>query len=307
MQREDAMADVFRARARTFWFAGLFLPADRRAAVSGLYQFARAMDDLVDERPSTRSPDAVLIELAAWRAWLDQPLWRTPPEARLAAQVMPAVVRYGVPADYLQMLVDGVGSDLSREEMRSWPELRTYCVQVASSVGLAMCHLLGAGDDPLAREAAIELGIAMQLTNVLRDVASDLQIGRVYLTSDELQMHGYSRERLAWLALRVAHRGPTTIDTGFRSLMREQIERARAHYATGVRGIERLPRDRRLPILLAARLYRAILDEIEAAEYDVFTRRAATSTATKLLEAARCVVVTRLPSFAAEPRRLVLS
>jgi phytoene synthase len=205
------------------------------------------------------------------------------------------------------MLIDGVASDLTRHEMRSWPELRAYCVQVASSVGLAMCHLLGAGDDPLAREAAIELGVAMQLTNVARDVAADLAMGRVYLTSDDLQAHGYSRERLGWLALNVKRHGPTSIDQEFKSLMRAQIERARAHYAGGVRGIDRLPRDCRLPILLAARLYGAILGEIEAAEYDVFTRRAATSMATKLREAARCAVATRLSSFAAEARPLVRS
>ena len=296
------MNHVFQARARTFWFAARFLPADCRATVSGLYAFARAMDDLVDEPLPSRSRDDVLAELAAWRAWLDQPLWCTPPDARVAAHVMPALTAYGVPPGYLQMLVDGVGSDLTRLEMRSWPELRAYCVQVASSVGLAMCHLLGAGFDPLAREAAVELGIAMQLTNILRDVGADLAMGRVYLTTDDLQAHGYSRERLGWLAERVARHGPHAVDAGFKSLMQAQIERARAHYATGMRGIDRLPRDCRLPILLAARLYGAILDEIEAANYNVFTHRAATSTLTKLVEAGRCAFLVRLPRAGAQPR-----
>ena len=120
-------------------------------------------------------PDDVLGQLAAWRGWLEQPTLLAPPDPALAARVTPALLAHGVPPAYLQMLVDGVASDLTRAEMRSWSELRAYCVLVASSVGLAMCHLLGAGDDPLAREAAVELGIAMQLTNILRDVGADLR------------------------------------------------------------------------------------------------------------------------------------
>ena len=92
------------------------------------------------------------------------------------------------------MLLDGVSSDLTRSQMGSWAELRRYCVQVASSIGLAMCHLLGAGDDPLARQAAVDLGIAMQLTNILRDVGSDLRAGRVYLPLEELAAHDLSPE-----------------------------------------------------------------------------------------------------------------
>jgi phytoene synthase len=205
------------------------------------------------------------------------------------------------------MLVDGVGSDLTRLEMSSWSELRAYCVQVASSVGLAMCHLLGAGEDPLAREAAVELGIGMQLTNILRDVGADLAMGRVYLTTDDLQAHRYSRERLAWLAARMTRHGAHVVDDDFKSLMRAQIERARMHYARGMGGIDRLPRDYQLPILVAARLYRGILDEIEAADYDVFTRRAATSTVRKLAEAARCAFVLRSSSLAVERRTLARS
>ena len=235
------MTDVFRAKARTFWFAARFLPADRRHAVAGLYTFARAVDDLVDEPPPTLVPDDVLGQLAAWRGWLEQPTLLAPPDPALAARVTPALLAHGVPPAYLQMLVDGVASDLTRAEIRSWSELRAYCVLVASSVGLAMCHLLGAGDDPLAREAAVELGIAMQLTNILRDVGADLRSGRVYLPTDDLATHGYSPDRLDWLAGRVARSGAAALDDEFRDLMRTQIARARAHYVRGMDGVARLP------------------------------------------------------------------
>lgn len=286
------MRDVFRTRARTFWFAARFLPPDRRAAVAGLYAFARAVDDLVDQPPPSHSPAHVRAVLAAWRDWLQRPSCSAAPEPSLAAGLMPALVTYGVPGSYLQLLVDGVLSDVGRQQMPSWPALRAYCVQVASSVGLAMCHLLGAGQDPLAREAAVALGIAMQLTNVLRDVGEDLEAGRVYLPADDLAEYGYSRQRLLWLAGRVRE-DERTVDDAFRDLMRGQIARARDHYARGVEGVWRLPAECRLSILLAARLYAAILDEIEAADYDVFSRRAATSTWRKLAEALACLAAPR--------------
>src|SRR5690349_19363880 len=180
------LPDVFRSRARTFWFAARFLPAERRHAVASLYAFARAVDDLVDEPLPTRDREAIVAELAAWRVWVQHPTEHVAPEPVLARRVLPVLRAHGVPAEYLQMLVDGVSSDLTRVEIRTWSELRAYCVLVASSVGLAMCHLLGAGDDPLARDAAVELGIAMQLTNILRDVGADLRAGRIYLPADEL-------------------------------------------------------------------------------------------------------------------------
>ncbi len=207
------MTDVFRAKARTFWFAARFLPGDRRDAVAGLYAFARAVDDLVDLPLPTLLPDEVLGQLVAWRGWLDQPTVLAPPDGALAARVTPALLAHGVPPRYLQMLVDGVASDLTRPEIRSWSELRSYCVLVASSVGLAMCHLLGAGDDPLACEAAVELGIGMQLTNILRDVGADLRSGRVYLPTDDLATHGYSADRLDWLAGRAAAQRRSTLDS----------------------------------------------------------------------------------------------
>ena len=303
---------VFQARARTFWFAARFLPAQRRPAVSGLYTFARCMDDLVDAPPPDRQPEQTRAVLDQWRDWLVEPNLASAPDPGVALAVIPVLESDALPAAYLQLLIDGVASDLSRTQMGSWIELREYCTQVASSVGLAMCHLLGSGHDPLAREAAVELGIAMQLTNILRDVGADLRVGRVYLPSEELEQHGSSREHLVWLADQAHRRGPPAIDRRFRRLMRAQIARARMHYVRGVEGVWRLPVDSQLAILLAARLYAAILEAIESADYDVFTRRASTSAWLKLSEAARCSVLVRTsgrptPTVSAEPRLAVRS
>ena len=296
---------VFRTRARTFWFATQFLPADRRHVVSQLYAFARAVDDLVDEPHPDLTADDVAATLAAWRDWLQHhgasaAACGAAPDPRLAATVRPVLHEYGVPAAYLQLLVDGVASDLARRDVDTWLDLRTYCVQVASSVGMAMCHLLGSGEDPLALDAAVELGIAMQLTNILRDIGGDLDLDRLYIPRDELDAFGYSRQDVLALCARVrAGQGP--VEEAFRALMRTQIARARDHYARGLEGIGRLPAECRLAILVAARLYRAILDEIEAADFDVFRRRASTSTTRKVVEAARCVVMLRLPNRASSP------
>ena len=290
----NASLPVFQNRARTFWFAARFLPAQTRSSVTALYAFARAVDDLVDE-PTSLDAEQILSMLSDWRAWLEKPdSPQTAPDPRIAAQVFPLIVDIGVPPSYLQLLVDGVASDLDPREVSSWPELREYCFGVASSVGLAMCHLLGAGYDPLAREAAVDLSIGMQLTNILRDLWEDLNKGRVYLPADELAAHGSSCEHLLWLGSRVAADGASAIDRPFRELMRAQIGRARAHYQRGLDGIWRLPAEARFAILVAGRLYAAILDVIEAADYDVFSRRAATSTWMKLNSTARWWVSLRL-------------
>jgi 15-cis-phytoene synthase len=278
---------IFRAQARTFWFAARFLPTHMRTAVNGLYSFARAIDDLVDE-PTSLDSKQVRSILSAWHDWLAMPTSAdAAPDPRIASALLPVLVQDCLPARYLQLLLEGVASDLNAREMACWPELREYCVQVASSVGLAICHLLGAGGDPLARQAAVDLGIAMQLTNILRDLPEDLNKGRVYLPADELAAHGSSREHLLWLGSRVAAHGASAIDEPFRDLMRAQIGRARAHYERGLDGVWRLPPDMRFAILLAGRLYAAILDVIEVADYDVFSRRAATSTWLKLTSTAR--------------------
>jgi phytoene synthase len=290
------MPPEFAARARTFAFAACFLPRRLRQPVHDLYAFARAIDDLVDEPPPFQHPHDTRAQLDAWRLWLAHPRpIDAAPDPRLAAPIAVLIDRHGLPVQCLLSLIDGVASDLYRDEMRSWPELRTYCLQVASSVGLAMCHLLGGGDDPLAREAATELGVAMQLTNILRDLGADLKAGRVYIPSDELRAHDFSREHLQSLADSVARRGPLALDTRFRSLMRAQIARARTHYERGFAGVRRLPPDTQFAILLAARLYAAILDEIERADYDVFTRRAATSAWFKTTHAARWWAANRTP------------
>jgi phytoene synthase len=287
-------ASVFRDRARTFWFAAQFLPARQRPAVTGLYAFARAMDDLVDEPSPERTPADIEAQLNAWRRWVasPRPVPALAPDPRLATLLAPALIDRAVPSAYLLLLLDGVASDLgdAGRAIDSWPSLHTYCIQVAASVGLSMCHVLGVGDDPVALAAAADLGVAMQLTNILRDVGADLAVGRIYLPADELAAAG-----LGPAALRELAAGDQRGRGAFDALVRAQIARARRYFHRGLGGVRQLPADSRLAILIAGRVYAAILDEIEAADYDVLTRRAATSAWRKLSLAGTSWVQLALP------------
>lgn len=274
-------------RARTFALATRFLPRGDRDAVAVLYAFCRTVDDLVDEPSRDMSRAAVAASLAAWRCWLERGLPpRAEPQPLELAVALRAVVRErDVPTRYLCGLIDGVASDLEPVRMADFAALRRYAVQVAGTVGLAMCHVLGARD-PAALTAAVELGIAMQLTNILRDVGADLRADRVYLPIDELATHGYTTARLLALGA-----DPTLADAAFEEVMRHQIARARTYYERGMAGVWRLPRRTRAAILLAARLYRAILDEIDCSIPAVLTRRVSTSRRRKLREVAYCLAV----------------
>jgi phytoene synthase len=271
---------LFVSRARTFAFASRFLPAERRQAVTAMYAFCRTVDDLADEYPVAVGKPL----LEAWWHWVDgvergqlgpapAPAPDRPPDENrlLVADLLEVVHRYAVPPRYLRLLVEGVQSDTERTTMETFPELRGYCYRVAGTVGQALCHVLGAAT-PEACGRAERLGIAMQLTNVLRDVGEDLARGRLYLPAVDVQRFPGADEALA----------RRQVTAAFVSLMRFEVARARAYYDVGMPGIFLLPPECRLPILIAGRLYRAILGRIEAQRYDVFSRRASTSGQQKL-------------------------
>jgi phytoene synthase len=289
-----ALAGLLPARARSFALAARFLPAEQRGAVVVLYAFCRVVDDLADEPPPGVAPGEACARLHAWRRWLAGGLGGgVNGYAELAAALRGVVQQYEVPPSYLLGLLDGVESDLGPVEMPDFAALRLYCLRVAGTVGLAMCHVLGTRQRE-ALAAAAELGIAMQLTNVLRDLGSDLRHGRSYLPADELAQHGYTPAHLRALAQR--HSPP---ESALVVLLRQQTERARGYYARGLRGVWLLPPAARPGVLVAGRLYRAILDTIEAQGYDVLRRRAVVSRPAKLRETLAALLLVRL--WGAEP------
>ncbi len=248
--------EVTRLNSRTFSMATGLLPPAKRRAVRALYAFCRVSDDLVD-----RPEGDVRAALAGWR--LRATSARPPADDLVAVAWADTRRRYGIPIGYVEQLLDGVARDIDPHRYAGFEELAGYCYGVASTVGLMSMHIIGyAGQAALPY--AVKLGVALQLTNILRDVGEDWAAGRVYLPQDELRAHGLDERDLA----------AGRLDGRWLAFLAEQIARARRLYAEALPGIDLLNRDGRLAIAAAAELYRAILDAIEAAGGDVFGHRA---------------------------------
>jgi 15-cis-phytoene synthase len=241
---------------RSFYLASRLLPPARKRAVLATYAWCRITDDIVD-RAAERGTEATVRELDAWEAQLAEP---SDPVAIAFAATRK---RFGVPEGPARDLITGVRMDIVPGTYASWDELRTYCFHVAGTVGLMVAPILGC-DDPDAYRYAADLGIAMQLTNILRDVAEDAGMGRLYLPLDEIAAFGCDPEAiLAGMP-----------DQRFRELIAFQVDRARGLYCEALLGVPALIPSGRLATLAAARLYAGILDEIEAMDHDVFRTRA---------------------------------
>ncbi len=242
--------------SRTFFMASALLPPAERNAIRALYAFCRVSDDLVDRHSSNR-----LVRLRLWR---ERIMSQHPPEDDLVAVAWAdARTRYAIPHQYAEQLLDGVARDLSFARYETFADLADYCYGVASTVGLMSMHITGFHGNE-AIPYAVKLGVALQLTNILRDVAEDWTNGRCYLPQDELAAFGLTEATIA-----KKHNGRR-----WRAFMRFQITRARQLYAEAMPGIALLHRQGRFAVAAAAELYRGILDDIEAHQYDVFTRRA---------------------------------
>jgi phytoene synthase len=247
-----------RRQAGNFYHAFRFLPGEQRRAMCALYAFMRLSDDLTD---GPGEPAAKREPLRVWREQLHECLtgvYHHP----LHAAFHHTVTTHGIPEKYLEAVLDGVGMDLEPVQYATFADLYRYCYHVASAVGLACIHIWGFVGER-APEHAEAAGIALQLTNILRDLGEDAARGRVYLPTEDLQRFGYSAEQL-----RRHERGPA-----FRELMRFQAERA-YHYYTASRPLaECLRPPGRAVFQVMTRTYRGLLDAIVQRDYDVFRER----------------------------------
>lgn len=285
-QAYECCRDVAREIARTFYYGSLFLPLQKRRAAWALYAFCRMADDMADE--PRLFPDA-LGALRHWRsALLD--VYAGKPCGPVMLAWADVLRSYPVPIAPALDLLDGVEMDVRGVCYETFDELREYCYRVAGTVGLLMIPVLGhaptMGDE--AMQCAAGLGIAMQLTNILRDLGEDAARGRVYLPAEDLERFGYLREELL-----CGVRNPA-----FLRLMEFEIARAEEYYQRGMRGVRLLDPDSRLAIALSGTLYRAILTRIRRNRYDVFTRRAHVSTPGKLAAIPGAWLRLRLPERA---------
>lgn len=265
----EACRTITRAAARNFYYGFVLLPNPRRAAIYAAYAFSRRADDAIDEDGSL--PDK-LDALAELRRELDLVYAGTPPDDdEVLVALTDTVHQFGVPRDHLDALLDGEEMDLTVRRYASFDELKAYCDRVAGAVGLVSLHIFGFTDPDAPRHAA-DLGVAMQIVNIMRDVAEDADRDRIYLPQDEMAEHGVTEDD-------VLSGRPTP---QMRALLRSQGARAAEFFASGERLLPMLDRRARACVSMLGGLYQAILHEIEARDYDVFGERIALSTTRKL-------------------------
>jgi len=242
-------------RRSNFGVAFALLPPDQRNAIRAVHAWSRAVDDSVDEEPDPLRAEATL---AQWRDDLAA-LYEGEPTEAVTRRLAPQVRRFEIPRAYFEELISGVGMDLTRTRYTTFSELERYCYRVASVVGLICLRIFGDRDER-GRVYAESLGLALQLTNIVRDVAGDYARGRIYLPADELDRFGYGEDLLA--------RGER--NEAFAELMHHQADRARRYFEAADAEVRGLGRRRYLAAEIMGRVYRRLLTKIEASGFDVF-------------------------------------
>jgi 15-cis-phytoene synthase len=254
------------ARDTNFYYSFLVLPSEKRRAIVAVWDFCRAVDDAVDE---AEGPVAAAQEISRWRVEVGEVFGGGAARTAQGRALAPFVRQFNLPRSAFEALIEGVEMDLGSRRYETFDDLYEYCIRVASAVGLICLEIFGYGD-PRSRQYAIDLGVALQLTNILRDVPEDLRRGRVYIPLDDLRRHGCSE---ADLARESANPGAGVRSPAVKALLRQQGERARDYYRRAAEGLPRADARRVVAAEIMGAIYRCILSRIEAAGYDVFSRR----------------------------------
>ena len=253
---------------KTYYLATLLLPKNKRPYVHALYGFARYADEIVDDLASTLSPTEKAVALKSWSSGVLEDLKAGTSTDHIGRALVDTARRFDIPHQHFVDFLHSMEMDLNVTEYQSYEDLLKYVYGSAAVIGLEMVSILGYSDQR-AFEAAKKLGIAFQLANFIRDVGEDLDRGRVYLPIQELAQFGVDR---AMLERRILT--PEIIEA-----LKFQIERVRDLQRESKDGIEFLDKESRPCIRAASELYCGIVDEVEAIGYDIFTKRAKTSTA----------------------------
>lgn len=265
---------VARKRAKNFYYSFLLLEKAQRDAMCAVYAFMRQCDDLVDDPAMLEALPAHLQQrVAIWRLHLDHALaGRIDSDDPIWPAFSDSVQRYAIPHRFFHEMIDGITSDIEPRQMQTFDELYHYCYQVASVVGLTVIHIFGF-TSVRALLLAEKCGIAFQLTNILRDVREDAELGRVYLPQEDLQRFGVSVEQLR----------AGSEDGKFRELMHFEAARAHACYEESAPLLTLIQPKSRRSLWALREIYLRLLARIEAADYGVLSRRINVPTHTKVL------------------------
>ena len=252
------------ARDTSFYYSFLVLPAEQRDAIVAVWDFCRAVDDAADEaRPGEEER-----EVARWRDELARCYDGRAPETPQGHALKPLIPQFRLPRSAFDALIEGVEMDLHPRRYATFAELYEYCIRVASAVGLLCVEIFGCRD-PGSRQFAIELGVALQLTNILRDVPGDFARGRVYIPQEDFARFECTEPDLAE---EIARAGGGVRSDAIRGLLAFQAARARDYYARAAAALPRADARRLVAARIMGAIYRGILSRIERADYDVFTR-----------------------------------
>jgi 15-cis-phytoene synthase len=259
---------VTRKYAKTFYMATRFLPYHKQRSIFAIYALCRYLDDLVDE-----TEDLIMKEKISYAEIIDRTeLFKTKlistyrgveHDNPILLAFADVLNRFHISIEYPLMLLDGVSMDLTKNRYETFDELYDYSYKVASVVGLMTSEVFGYRN-PKALDHAVDLGIAMQLTNILRDIGEDLDRNRIYLPSEDLKNFNITESELF----------EKKVTDKFKEMMTFQIQRARDYYSSSDEGILMLNRDSWLPVKLARENYSRILDKIEQNNFEVFNSRA---------------------------------
>ena len=269
--------------AKTFYLGTLLMPPQKRRAIWAIYVWCRRTDELMDSPEAQARPVSELAErLDQWEQ-RTRDLFAGVVRDGLDLVMRDTLERYPQPLQAYLDMIEGQRMDLQHHRYATFDDLELYCYRVAGTVGLMTQEVMGLdaayttapwSDRPDTSQAAVALGIANQLTNILRDVGEDRARGRIYLPLEDLERFQYSEQDLL----------AGTLNDNWRALMRFQLERAREWFARSEAGVRWLAPDARWPVWASLRLYRGILDVIEQHNYDVFNKRAYVPKAGKLMD-----------------------
>ena len=276
--------------AKTFYLGTLLLPYEKRRAIWAIYVWCRRTDELMDSPEAQARPAEELADrLNRWEL-KTRDLFKGHVDDELDAVMVDTLERFPQSIQPYLDMIEGQRMDLTWTRYPSFEDLRLYCYRVAGTVGLMTQGVMGLdqayssapwSDRPDTSDAAVALGIANQLTNILRDVGEDRGRGRIYLPLEDLEHFGYSEDDL------MAGR----MNQAWKDLMAFQLRRAREWFDRSEAGVRWLSRDARWPVWTSLRLYRGILDVIERHDYDVFNKRAYVGKLNKLLDLPRAFVL----------------
>ena len=251
----------------SFYYSFLFLPANRRRAITALYAFCREVDDIVDECPD---PTVAATKLIAWQQEIER-LYSGNPQHPISLALQPVLKEFDLPRELLLEIIEGMAMDLKQTQYKNFAALSLYCYRVASVVGLLASEIFGA-THPDTKHYARDLGMAFQLTNIARDVGEDARLGRIYLPLDELQRFEVPLSDIFELRY----------SGNFRALMEFQVQRAEQFYKQAFEKLPAIDRKTQKPGLIMAAIYRALLDEIKQDGYRVLNKKTSLASARKL-------------------------